>query len=267
MASRLLAVCALLLVGSGHSSVVPAPGNLPHGADPTADVHGEAMPGAPTVSPTIIDRHVLTSPFFYFMENDLRCFYEELNPSTHVAVHYTCPHLDHELRAKDLGVSTHMLDPIGIEVFVNGPDGYPVWLPQNHQVLSSPEDSFAFDSQQAGEYEICLRTNVTHFHENEKLKFYVQIVVGADAMDWKAVAAKDHLDGLHLQVRELKAKIKEINTDQLLLKLRERRFRETSESTFTRVWMVAVVQVGILCATALWQMTSFKKFLIAKKLV
>ena len=45
-------------------------------------------------------------------------------------------------------LSAHSLPQVhrSSQVYVNGPDGYPVWLPQHHQVLTKPEDSFGFDS-------------------------------------------------------------------------------------------------------------------------
>ena len=39
--------------------------------------------------------------------------------------------------------------------------------------------------------------------------------MGADAVDWKAVAAKDHLDDLHMRVEKMKAAMKEIRDDQV----------------------------------------------------
>uniref|UniRef100_A0A7S1NAA6 GOLD domain-containing protein n=2 Tax=Eutreptiella gymnastica TaxID=73025 RepID=A0A7S1NAA6_9EUGL len=262
MASRLLVLWTLYLVGTVQLSVVPQPqDDFVPGAAPTA------QPQDGVRAPKVIDRNVHGAPFFFINEGELRCFYEELNANLHVAVHYTCPHLDVGQRAKELDVTAASLTPLGIEVYVNDPVGYPVWLPVSHQVLTSPDETFAFDSQEAGEYEICLRTNSSHYHPGERVKLHLQIVIGADAIDWKAVAAKDHLDDLHMRVEKMKAAIKDIRDDQAVLIERDDRFQKTSASTYTRVWAMALVQVGLLCATAMWQMTSFKKFLIAKKLV
>jgi hypothetical protein len=222
---------------------------------------------APAPTKNVIDRTVFGLPYFWLSEGELKCFYEELNPTTHVLVHYKAPHLDHEVRARDLNTAPSLLNGIGIEVYVNGPDGYPVWLPQHHQVLTKPEDSFGFDSTTAGEYEICMRTNGTHWHQHEQLKMHLQIDTGVDTVDWKEVAVKSHLDDLHVKVRELKAKMNEIIQDQTYLRARDARFRQTSESTFTRVWAFALLQVAIFFASATYQMLSFKKFLISKKLV
>jgi hypothetical protein len=206
-------------------------------------------------------------PFFYFFEGELRCFYEELNPHVHVLAHYKCPQLDHEFRAKQLGVSPRELERIGVEVFVNGPDGYPVWLLQQHQVLTAPEDSFGFDSTQAGEYEICLRTNTSHWHQNERLQFHLQVDVGADAVDYFEVAPKGPIEELHAKAKEMQAKMTEIQNDQLLLRIRDERFQQTSNSTFFRVWAFALLQIAVLCVATFFQLAMFKQFLLAKKVV
>jgi len=53
----------------------------------------------------------------------------------------------------------------------------------------------------------------------------------------------------------------------MVVKYREERFRETSESTNQRVLWWAIAQTAILIITGMWQMKHLKSFFEAKKLV
>ncbi len=72
---------------------------------------------------------------------------------------------------------------------------------------------------------------------------------------------------IELKVRKLYDRAENVASEQRYFKSREARFRDTSESTNTRVLWFSIVQISILLLTALWQITHLKSFFKKKKLV
>ena len=69
------------------------------------------------------------------------------------------------------------------------------------------------------------------------------------------------------QVQFLKAKMTEIGTTSKHMVEADFTFRQTSTSTYFRLLLSFVVQVGLMVGLALWQLRSLKQFLRAKKVV
>ena len=58
-----------------------------------------------------------------------------------------------------------------------------------------------------------------------------------------------------------------VSNDQEYFKEREERFRQTSDSTYQRIWWIGFFQFIICVGIGLWQMWSMRNYLKAKKFV
>merc|ERR1712029_496625 len=101
---------------------------------------------------------------------------------------------------------------------------------------------------------------------SEKMKIHLELHVGAEA-NYKEVASKEKLTELQLRVRQLMDQVTQIQKEQNYQRLREERFRATSESTNSRVLYWSLVQTIVLLGMGFWQMRHLKTFFETKKLV
>lgn len=95
----------------------------------------------------------------------------------------------------------------------------------------------------------------------------MDIQVGDHAQDYEQIAAKEKLSELQLRIRQLLDQVEQITKEQNYQRYREERFRQTSESTNSRVLWWAAGQTVVLLAVGAWQMRHLKKFFEVKKLV
>ena len=123
-------------------------------------------------------------------------------------------------------------------------------------------------------------------------RVHLDIQVGEHAINYADVAQKEKLSELQLRVRQLLDQVEQITKEQnyqrvniIILKekwissskwkivfafffqYREERFRQTSESTNSRVLWWSLTQTCILIVMGAWQMRHLKGFFEAKKLV
>lgn len=86
-------------------------------------------------------------------------------------------------------------------------------------------------------------------------------------MNYDEVATKEKLTDMQLRMRKLLEHVEQINKEQDYQRLREERFRYTSESTNARVLWWSLGQVIIVLVIGFLQMRHLKSFFEAKKLV
>lgn len=129
------------------------------------------------------------------------------------------------------------------------------------------ESSFTFTSHSAGEHVICLYSNSTRWLSGSQLRVHLDIQVGEHAVDYGKVAQRDKLSELQLRVQQLLDQTTQITKEQNYQRLREERFRSTSESTNSRVLYWSLAQTVVLLSMGFWQMRHLKSFFEAKKLV
>lgn len=172
---------------------------------------------------------------------------------------------------------------IGMHVEVRDPDDKTILS----RVYSS-EGRFVFTSHIPGEHVICMYSNSTAWFSGSQLRVHLDIQVGEHAIDYANVAQKEKLTELQLRVRQLLDQVEQITKEQnyqrvsviwiwfylpvfcnsiFFLQYREERFRQTSESTNSRVLWWSLIQTAILLVMGTWQMKHLKSFFEAKKLV
>jgi hypothetical protein len=142
--------------------------------------------------------------------------------------------------------------------------------PEDKVILSkvySSEGRFSFTSHTPGEHVICLYSNSSRWFSGGQLRVHLDIQVGEHAIDYQNVAQKEKLSELQLRVRQLLDQVEQITKEQNYQRYREERFRQTSESTNSRVLWWSLAQTVILLSMGFWQMKHLKGFFEAKKLV
>jgi len=204
--------------------------------------------------------HVVPTTSLYFLvtQGVKRCFLEEVPAHTVVVGVYQNPELDTDGTLDKYG------KPIGISITVLK-ESSKVILQENADV----DGRFAFTSEEEGVFEICMEVNRTTgwFGEPKKFKFHLDIQVGESSIDYTALAKKEHLSDVEVRVRKLADRITSITNEMHYQRKREEEFRNTSESTNSRVMWWSIFQTSIMLFSTLWQIRHLKTFFEEKKLV
>ncbi|CAO1612591.1 unnamed protein product [Parajaminaea phylloscopi] len=95
----------------------------------------------------------------------------------------------------------------------------------------------------------------------------LDVDIGADAVDYNAIANQESLSGLETEMRKLEAVAQEIIEGMDYLKKREEKMRGTNESTNSRVQSFASLTLVALVALGIWQMWHLRSFFQRKYLI
>ena len=95
----------------------------------------------------------------------------------------------------------------------------------------------------------------------------LDVDIGADAVDYNAIANQESLSGLETEMRKLEAVAQEILDGMSYLKKREEKMRGTNESTNSRVQNFASLTLVALVALGIWQMWHLRSFFRRKYLI
>jgi len=198
--------------------------------------------------------------YFDLLEGQRRCFIEEVPEDVLVLGKYVS--MDHSklnLNAQGYVEPNHYAGIIAT-----------VTDPRSEQLLShvmGGEGRFGFTSIVGGEHLICLATNTTSwFGQTRTFRIQLQLDIGEAAQDYSEIAKQEHLSAIEVEVRKLNDKIRQIRSEQDYQKVREERFRDTSESTNSRVMWWSIAQTIVLLAAGAYQLTNLKGFFKTKKL-
>ncbi|KAI0034679.1 emp24/gp25L/p24 family/GOLD-domain-containing protein [Vararia minispora EC-137] len=148
--------------------------------------------------------------------------------------------------------------------------------PQKNIYLSKKdingETRLAVTAHTEGEVGVCFRNHLDSSMSGDKAKNAHRIVdldvdIGADAVDYNAIANQESLSGLETEMRKLEGMVKEIVDEMTYLKKREERFSSTNESTQTRVQNFAWFTIFSLIALGAWQILHLRAFFKRKYLI
>ncbi|RKP12019.1 emp24/gp25L/p24 family/GOLD-domain-containing protein [Piptocephalis cylindrospora] len=132
------------------------------------------------------------------------------------------------------------------------------------------EDKIAFTTQAHAEVSFCIQNHLADGIEpNVQFRRWIElhVDVGADAVDYNEVAKAEKLKPLEAELRHLEAQANEIVEELEFLQRRERKFRDTNESTNERVQFFSFVSTFALVALGIWQVIYLRKFFQSKKLI
>lgn len=95
----------------------------------------------------------------------------------------------------------------------------------------------------------------------------LDVDIGADAVDYNAIAKAESLSGLEVEMRKLEGIIREIVEELNYLKRREAKMRDTNESTNWRINRFAIITITVLFSSGLWQIWYLRRFFKRKNLI
>lgn len=184
---------------------------------------------------------------FMVKEGATRCFIEEVPSDVMVLAHYKNPD------ASGAG------DGQAIVVTIKDPTGE-VILTQT----ATDEGRIAFTSHMGGEHLVCLGT--VGAWGSREFRFELEIEEGDRATDYEELAKMEHLSAIEVEVRKLTDKVNLIRSEQSYQRQREADFRDTTESTNSRVLWFSLLQTIVLCVAGVVQVLKLKRFFKLKKL-
>ncbi|GBE83962.1 Endoplasmic reticulum vesicle protein [Sparassis crispa] len=156
---------------------------------------------------------------------------------------------------------------IDIEILDSGP--------QRNVYLSkkavSGEKRFAITAHSEEDVGVCFRNyldpGVPIEAKSRSRIIDLDVDIGADAVDYNAIANQESLSGLETEMRKLEGVVKEIVDEMEYLKKREERFQTTNISTNTRVQSFAWLTILSLVGLGLWQIFHLRAFFKRKYLI
>ncbi|PWZ00338.1 endoplasmic reticulum vesicle protein 25 [Testicularia cyperi] len=95
----------------------------------------------------------------------------------------------------------------------------------------------------------------------------LDVDIGADAVDYNAIANQESLSGLETEMRKLESVANEIMNEMDYLKKRELRMRDTNMSTNMRVSNFAILTILALVVLGTWQVFHLRGFFKRKYLI
>ncbi|KAK8869959.1 endoplasmic reticulum vesicle protein 25 [Kwoniella newhampshirensis] len=130
------------------------------------------------------------------------------------------------------------------------------------------ETRLAITTHESADVGVCL-TNHYEGSGNAKVARVVDLDVdiGADAIDYNAIANQESLSILEVEMRKLEAVVKEIVDEVGYLQRREMKMRDTNESTNERVKNFSIlITLGII-GLGVWQVLHLRSFFKRKYLI
>ncbi|KAI5061142.1 hypothetical protein GOP47_0023647 [Adiantum capillus-veneris] len=133
----------------------------------------------------------------------------------------------------------------------------------NAEVVQSGR--FSFTTSEAGVYTACfwLPTSETGLTLHVELDWKI----GVAAKDWDAVAKKDKIEGIELELIKLQDAVESIHETLLYMKEREKEMRNVNEYTNARVAWYGITSLFVCLAVAAWQLWNLRSFFERKKLL
>ncbi|GAA5912589.1 hypothetical protein JCM5296_000743 [Sporobolomyces johnsonii] len=119
---------------------------------------------------------------------------------------------------------------------------------------------------------VCFRNVLDPSVAEHRAPQYVRLIdldvdIGADAVDYNAIAKQESLSGLEVEMRKLEGVVKEIVEELNYLKRREARMRDTNESTNERVKKFFYLTFSALILLGVWQVIHLRSYFKKKHLI
>eukprot|EP01086_Lenisia_limosa_P010226 TRINITY_DN34293_c0_g1_i1.p1 TRINITY_DN34293_c0_g1~~TRINITY_DN34293_c0_g1_i1.p1 ORF type:complete len:217 (+),score=57.21 TRINITY_DN34293_c0_g1_i1:43-693(+) len=194
----------------------------------------------------------------FINEGQKWCLSEEIPENTLVVSKFKFSYAD------DSPVESRQMQPtLGVDVVVRDPREE-IILKQK----KTKEARVAFTSQEAGDHNICLQTNTTRwFGAARRLRVDFEVSVGSNAIDYDSIAKADDLSSIDLRFRRINDRLTGIQAELSYQKDRETSFRNTSESTNSRVMWWSALQLIVVGGSAVFQVFHLKGFFKNRKLM
>ncbi|KAI7904331.1 emp24/gp25L/p24 family/GOLD-domain-containing protein [Cokeromyces recurvatus] len=171
--------------------------------------------------------------------NEQECFFEELHLNDKLTITY---------QVGDGG-------NFDIDFWISNPQSSII-------VSSSKEDTGSFNvvANMAGRYTYCFSNKMSTVSAKT-------VSFNAHVIEMNSADENTEEDPLREEIEELAESILAVKAEQEYIVARERRHRDTAESTNTRVKWWSVAQIVILIAVCVWQVHYLKHFFEVKRAV
>ncbi|EAS33035.3 endosomal cargo receptor [Coccidioides immitis RS] len=197
--------------------------------------------------------------YFYIFGREAKCFYEELPQGTLVVGTYSAE----SYNDKTGGYSQ---DPnLGIMITVEET------FDNDHRVVSQrggDKGRLTFSAADAGLHRICFTPeyggNNGWFSSGGAVKLTIDIATGESSKLESEDRGK--MEDMAQRVKNLNARLQDIRREQVFQREREAQFRDQSEATNSRVVRWTLIQLAVLTATCVWQLSHLRSFFIKQKL-
>jgi len=134
------------------------------------------------------------------------------------------------------------------------------------------ETRMAINTHSHADLGVCLKNTLSkevreHDADKHKMLIDLDVDIGAEAVDYNAIANQESLSGLETEMRKLEGIAKEVLEEMEYLKKREEKMRDTNESTNQRVQNFAWITLAALIALGVWQILHLRSFFKRKYLI
>ncbi|PWN53317.1 endoplasmic reticulum vesicle protein 25 [Violaceomyces palustris] len=131
------------------------------------------------------------------------------------------------------------------------------------------ETRLAINTHSHADLGVCFKNHGSNSKPNQSpiTTIDLDVDIGADAVDYNAIANQESLSGLETEMRKLESVAGEIMNEMEYLKKRESRMRDTNLSTNSRVQNFAWLTLMALITLGVWQIFHLRSFFKRKYLI
>ncbi|EIW69519.1 hypothetical protein TREMEDRAFT_30552, partial [Tremella mesenterica DSM 1558] len=129
------------------------------------------------------------------------------------------------------------------------------------------ETRLAVTTHESADVGVCLTNHLESGEGKLSRTVDLDVDIGADALDYNAIANQESLSILEVEMRKLEAVVREVVDELGYLHRRETKMRDTNESTNDRVKTFSIlIMIGIIAMGA-WQIIHLRSFFKRKYLI
>ncbi|XP_048536144.1 transmembrane emp24 domain-containing protein p24delta3-like [Triticum urartu] len=147
-----------------------------------------------------------------------------------------------------------------IAVKVTSPYGYTL-----HESGNITVGQFAFTTSEAGNFLACFW--IDSAEKGSGVSVNLDWKTGIATKDWDAIAKKEKIEGVELELRKLEVAVQSIHQNMVYLKAREAEMREVSEKTNGRVAWFSIMSLGVCVVVSVLQFWHLQGYFRKKKLI
>ncbi|KAK4689958.1 p24 family protein delta-1, partial [Tremellales sp. Uapishka_1] len=130
------------------------------------------------------------------------------------------------------------------------------------------ETRLAITTHESADVGVCVRNYLEGAASGKQYRTVdLDVDIGADAVDYNAIANQESLSILEVEMRKLEGVVKEIVDEMGYLQRREMKMRDTNESTNNRVKSFALLIMAGVIGLGIWQLLHLRSFFKRKYLI
>ncbi|KAL5207766.1 hypothetical protein ABZP36_032201 [Zizania latifolia] len=181
-------------------------------------------------------------------QSGTKCVSEEIQSNVVVLADYA------------LMYETHPSSHPTIAVKVTSPYGNTL-----HHSESATVGQFAFTTSEAGNYLACFW--IDSAEKGSGISVSLDWKIGIATKDWDAIAKKEKIEGVELELRKLEVAVQSIHQNMIYLKAREAEMRTVSEKTNSRVAWFSILSLSVCIVVSVLQSWHLQGYFHKKKLI